>query len=80
MIRAHCLAKNVTLVRLEDFLVSQGQELTIGLNHYLLVRMSMLLRVDPIMGRPLLLSYIWLLRSNCLERLDLVVVAVCDSN
>lgn len=87
MIRAHCLAENVTLVRLKDFLVPQGQELTVSLGH-LLVRVcrgDVLLRVDPVMGRPLL-GNVWnrfmvfFLLRNRLERFDLVVRAVCDSD
>ena len=87
MIRAHCLAENVTLVRLKNFLVPQGQELTVGLGH-LLVRVrrgDVLLRVDSVMGRPLL-GNVWnrfmvfLLLRNRLERLDLVVCAVGDSD
>ena len=87
MIRAHCLAENVTFVRLKDFLVPQGQELTVGLGH-LLVRMrrgDVLLRVDPVMGWPLLGNVcnrfmVFLLLRNRLERLDLVVCAVGNSN
>ena len=64
MVRTHCLTEDIALVRLEDLLVPQSQQLAISLRLHVL-------RVDTLMMR--IGSLILLLVRRCFKRLHVIV-------